>query len=82
MRRLQARGDVPVDVAHVVVGLVLAQVGQVEPAAAHQRAVVALQQAVEPPDDRPFQPAQQAVGLPGKRGRGARWRVQAACCSW
>ena len=31
---LQARGDVPVDVAHVVVVLVLAQVGQVEAGAA------------------------------------------------
>jgi hypothetical protein len=32
MRHLQAGGDVPVDVAHVVVVLVLAQVGQVQPA--------------------------------------------------
>jgi hypothetical protein len=70
MGRVQARRDVPVDVAHIVVGLVLAQVGQVEPAAAHQRAVVALQQAVEPPDDMPLQLPQQAVGLAGQAGQG------------
>jgi hypothetical protein len=45
--RLQARGDVPVDVAHVVAILVLAQVGEIQAEAAEQRAVVALQQAVE-----------------------------------
>ena len=66
MRRLQARGDVPVDVADVVVVLVFAQVRQVEPGAAHQRAVVALQQAVEPADDRPFEPAQRALGPLGR----------------
>jgi hypothetical protein len=82
MGRVQARRHVPVDVAHIVVGLVLAQIGQVQPAAAHQRAVVALQQAVEPPDDMPLQLPQQAVGLPGTWAGVARWRVQAACCSW
>ena len=56
--RLQARGDVPVDVAHVVVVLVLAQVGEVEAEAAEQRAVVAVQQAVETADHRPLEPAQ------------------------
>ena len=49
MGRGQARRDGPGDVADIGGGLVLAQIGQVEPAAAHQRAVVALQQAVEPP---------------------------------
>ena len=61
VRRLQARGDVPVDVAHVVVILVLAQVGEVEPEAAEQRAVVAVQQAVEPADHRPLEAAQERV---------------------
>ena len=56
-----ARGDVPVDVAHVVVVLVFAQVGQVQAGAAQQRAVVALQQAVEPADHRPLQAAQHAA---------------------
>ena len=47
VRLLQPRGDIPVDVAHVVVMLVFAQVGEIEAGAAHQRAVVALEQAVE-----------------------------------
>ena len=66
---LQARRDVPVDVAHVVVVLVFAQVGQVQAGAAHQRAVVALQQAVEPADHRPFEPPQHTLGA-GPRGAG------------
>jgi hypothetical protein len=52
---LQPRGDVPVDVAHVVVQLVLAQVGQVDAGAAQQRAVVALQQAVQAAQHRPLE---------------------------
>jgi hypothetical protein len=74
---LQPRGDVPVDVAHVVVVLVLAQVGQVDAGAAHQRAVVALQQAVEPAEHRPLQPRSSASAPPprpkagGAEGRGA-----------
>jgi hypothetical protein len=47
-------------VAHVVVVLVFAQVGQVEAGAAQQRAVVALQQAVEAADHGPLEPAQRA----------------------
>jgi hypothetical protein len=46
-------------VAHIVVVLVLAQVGEVEAEAAEQRAVVTLQQAVEPADHRPLELAQQ-----------------------
>jgi hypothetical protein len=70
VRHLHARRDVPVDVAHVVVQLVFAQVGQVEPGAAQQRAVVALQQAVEPADDLPLEPAQHLLGVVGARCRG------------
>ena len=62
VRRLHARRDVPVDVAHVVVVLVFAQVRQVQAGAAHQRAVVALQQAVQAADHRPFQAAQHMLG--------------------
>ena len=47
---VHARGHVPVDVAQVVARLVLAQVGEVDAGAAEQRAVVALQPAVEAPD--------------------------------
>jgi len=57
----EARGDVPVDVAHVVVRLVGAQVGQVNAGTAHQRAGVALQQAVQAAHHRPFQPQQQSL---------------------
>jgi hypothetical protein len=58
---LQARRDVPVDVAHVVVQLVFAQVGQVQPGAAEQGAVVPLQQPVETADHRPLEAAQDGV---------------------
>ncbi|MNS88401.1 hypothetical protein D3C72_1223720 [compost metagenome] len=63
VRGLQPRGHVPVDMAHVVAGAVFAQVGQVEPEAAEQRAVVALQQPVEAAHHGPFEPAQQRLGL-------------------
>jgi hypothetical protein len=55
VRRLQARGDVPVDVAHVVVVLVLAQVGEVEAEAAEEGAVVAVQQPVQTANHRPLE---------------------------
>ena len=58
---LRARRDVPVDVADIVVGLVFAQVGEIEAEAAEQRAVVALQQAVEPADHRPLEPREQRL---------------------
>ena len=48
---------------HIVVVLVFAQVGEIEAVAAEQRAVVAVQQAVEPAHDRPFEPAQEASGV-------------------
>ena len=63
--RVHPRRDVPVDVAHVVAGLVLAQVGEVDALPVEQRAVVALQQAVEPADDLPVEPLQDAL----RRGR-------------
>ena len=72
VRGLQAGGDVPVDVAHVVVVLVLAQVGEVEAAAAHEGAVVALQQAVEPAQHGPLEPAQQRLGPARDRRGGGR----------
>jgi hypothetical protein len=62
VRRLQPRRDVPVDVADVVVVLVLAQVGEVEAGAAHQRAVVALQHAVEAAQDRPLHALEERLG--------------------
>ncbi len=43
VRGLQPRGHVPVDMAHVVAILVLADIGEVEPEAAEQRPVVAVQ---------------------------------------
>jgi hypothetical protein len=54
--RLQPRGDVPVDVAHVVAVLVLAQIGEVQAEAAKQRAIVAVQDAVKTANHRPFEP--------------------------
>ena len=58
VRDVGAGGDVPVDVAQVVAGLVLAQVGDVDPGAAEHRPVVALQPPVEAADHPPLQPAQ------------------------
>jgi hypothetical protein len=64
VRRLQARGDVPVDAAHIVVVLVLAQVGEVQAEAAEQRAVIAMQEAVKTAYDRPFQLLQKLFKIP------------------
>ena len=61
VRRVHARGDVPVDVADVVPGLVLAQVGEVHAVAVEQAAVVALQQAVQPADDLPVEALEDAL---------------------
>ena len=62
-----ARGDVPVDVAHVVARLVLAQVGDIDPDAAEHRAVVALQLPVEAADHPPLQATQQAAQASGRK---------------
>ena len=71
--RLQARGDVPVDVPDVVVILVLAQVREVEAEAAEQRPVVAVQEPVETADHRPLEPLQDQLGIgAARRRRGAR----------
>ena len=59
---VHAGGDVPVDVADVVTPLVVAQVAEVGAVAAQQRAVVALQAAVESPDDLPLEAAQDPFG--------------------
>ena len=82
--RLLARGDVPVDVAHVVVQLVLAQVGQVDAGAAQQRAVVALQQAVQAAQHGPFELPQQPLldaGLARPRQPQA-WSALPLSCAW
>ncbi len=59
VRRLQARGDVPVDVAHVVVQLIFAQVREIESEATKERSIVALQQPVEPPQHGELESTQQ-----------------------
>ena len=69
MRRVQPGRHVPVDVANVVAGLVLAQVAEVGALPSDQRSVVALEPAIEPADHPPLEPAQDPVG--GQRGRGA-----------
>jgi hypothetical protein len=65
--RLQARGDVPVDVAHIVVVLVLPQVGEVQAKSPEKRSVVAVQQAVEPTDHRPLEFFQELLKFPRHR---------------
>jgi hypothetical protein len=75
---LQPCRDVPVDIAHVIVRLVLAQVGQIEPEAAKQCPIISLQFAVEPAQHRPLEPAQQPLRVEPRmrrlRRRPARWR--------
>ncbi len=61
IRRVHAGGDVPIDIADVVLGLVLAQIGKIDPVAVEQAAVVALQQAVQAADDLPVQALQDAL---------------------
>ena len=61
VRRVHARRDVPVDVADVVAGLVLAQVREVHAVAAEQAPVVALEQAVQPADDLPVEALEDAL---------------------
>jgi hypothetical protein len=73
VRRLQPRRHVPVDVPHVVAVLVLAQVGEVEPVAAEECAVVTLQQAIQPADDRPFEALQDRVRTAARRLGWRRW---------
>ena len=81
VRHLQPRGHVPVDVAHIVVVLVLAQVGQVEPATAPQRAVIPLQLSIEPTQHGPLQALEQRLGilLPGLVVHDLSFRGRAAC---
>ena len=81
VRDLQAGGHVPVDVAHVVAVLVFAQVGQIQAATAPQRAVVALQQAVQAAQHRPLQPAQQGLRVVCTRGLGGGGGAHCGCCS-
>ncbi len=70
VRRVHPRRDVPVDVADVVAVLVLAQVGEIDAVAPEQAPVVALEQAVQPADDRPVESLEDA--LRRRRGRGHR----------
>src|SRR5205085_5567927 len=58
---VQTRGDVPIDVADVVAERVFADVGEVQPLAFEDRAVVALEESVETTDDRPVQPLEAAL---------------------
>ncbi len=61
VRRVHARGDIPIDVANIVFRLVFAQIGKIHPVAVEQAAVIALQQAIQPADDLPVEPLQDAL---------------------
>jgi hypothetical protein len=61
VRRVHPGRHVPVDRADVVAVAVLAQVGEVDALAAEQRPVVALQLAVQPTDDLPVEPLEEAL---------------------
>jgi hypothetical protein len=58
-------------VAHVVPGLVLAQIGEIDAEAVKEAAIIALEQAVQAPDDRPVQALQNPIRqVAVRRGRG------------
>jgi hypothetical protein len=59
--RVHPRGDVPVDVADVVAGLVLAQRREIDTVAVEQAPVVALEQAIQPADDLPVEALEEAL---------------------
>ena len=67
VREVEAGGDVPVDVADVVAGDVLADVREIETLTAKQRPVIALQQTVQAPDDRPVEPAERSLRVASGR---------------
>ena len=58
--RVHPGGDIPIDVANVVFGLIFAQVGKIHPVAVEQAAVVALKQAIQPADDLPVEALEDA----------------------
>jgi hypothetical protein len=70
VRHLQPCGDIPVDMAHVVVILVFAQVGQIDAETAKQRVIVAVQQAIEPAQHGHFKAAQRGLRRWRQRGHG------------
>ncbi len=55
--RLHACGDIPVDVADVIVQLVFAQIREIDAETAEERSIVAVEQAVEAAQDRPLEAA-------------------------
>src|ERR671929_1342226 len=68
VRGRQARGDVPINIANIISGLILAQIGKIHSVAVKEAAVIALQQAIQPADDLPVETLQDTL----RRGRG--WR--------
>ena len=54
VRRLHPRGNVPIDIADVVVVLIFAQIREINAEPAKKRSIVALQQSVEATDHRPL----------------------------
>ena len=78
VRLLGAGGDVPVDAAHVVAGLVRPGLAQLAAVAGDQAAVVALQQAVEPAVHGQLEPAQHLGRMAASEGEAERidawWR--------
>ena len=69
-RRIHPCRHVPVDVADVVTGLVLAEVEEVRAEAAERGAVAPLEQAVEPADHLPLEPMKEPFGRQPAKGRG------------
>src|SRR5882724_7273754 len=54
-------GDVPIDVTNIVVILILAQIGEIQPETAKQSLVIAMKQPVQTTNHRPLQAAQDVL---------------------
>src|SRR5262249_48040859 len=75
VRDLKPRGDIPVDVADIVAVLGLAPVREGEAVTAQERAGIPRPRAVEPPQHRPLEAPQDALGIVPLRVRCLRlWR--------
>ncbi len=66
---VHARGHIPVYVPDVVARLVLAQIGKIQPGPIKERAVVALQQAIQSSDHLPLEAQQKRLRGGGGAGR-------------
>ena len=56
--RIHARGDIPIDVANIILRLIFPQVGEIHPVPIEQGAIIALQESIQAADDLPIEALQ------------------------